>query len=73
MVTLTKSSVRKAADKVRDFMYRKAELQDISIELFQWTERYHIRFGLLPAALQAQLLAGASDPSGDAPESLQSL
>ncbi|KAF4339483.1 hypothetical protein FBEOM_6604 [Fusarium beomiforme] len=57
MSALTASPARKAVDKVHGFLYGKAELQGISNDLFQWTERYHVRFGLLPVALQTRLLA----------------
>ncbi|KAJ4032227.1 hypothetical protein NW761_012786 [Fusarium oxysporum] len=63
MSALTASPARKAVDKVHGFLYGKAEMQGISKDLFQWTERYHVRFGLLPVGLQTRLLAQGSDES----------
>jgi hypothetical protein len=73
MAALTASPARKAADKVHMFLHGKAELQGISQDLFQWTERYHVRFGLLPVTLQTQLLAQGTDEGGNSSSDLQSL
>ncbi|KAG5796493.1 hypothetical protein H9Q69_004457 [Fusarium xylarioides] len=63
MSALTASPARKAVDKVHVFLYGKAEMQGISKDLFQWTERYDVRFGLLPVDLQARLLGQGTDES----------
>lgn len=63
MSELTASRARKATEKMLQFLYKNEELQGISKEIFQWTERYHIRFGLLPPDLQVRVLAYRS--SGD--------
>ncbi|KAF5645971.1 uncharacterized protein FTJAE_2401 [Fusarium tjaetaba] len=51
---LTASPATKAVDKVHSFLYGKTEMQGISKDLLQWTERYHVRFGLLPFGLQTR-------------------
>ncbi|KAF5671116.1 hypothetical protein FDENT_11000 [Fusarium denticulatum] len=48
---------------VRRKMSGKAEMQGISKDLLQWTERYHVRFGLLPVNLQTRLLTQVTDES----------
>ncbi|KAF5602016.1 hypothetical protein FPCIR_2093 [Fusarium pseudocircinatum] len=63
MSALTASPARKAVDKVHGFLYGKAEMQGISKDLLQWTERYHVRFGLLPVDLQTRLLTQGTDKS----------
>ncbi|KAH8694339.1 hypothetical protein GQ44DRAFT_719490 [Phaeosphaeriaceae sp. PMI808] len=73
MADLTASRARKATDKVLGFLYKKTELQRISAELLQWTERYHIRFGLLPLQLQERLLAGSGGVEDTTVSSLRSL
>jgi hypothetical protein len=70
---LTASRARKATDKILGFLYKKAELQRISRELLQWTERYHIRFSLLPMGLQGKLLASTSGTGATTVASLHSL
>jgi hypothetical protein len=71
MSALTASPARKAIDKFRGFLYEKAELQGISNDLFHWTERYHVRFGLLPVPLQTRLLAQEVDENS--PGDIQAL
>ncbi|KAF5568229.1 serine threonine kinase 33 [Fusarium phyllophilum] len=63
MSALTASPARKAIDKVHGFLYGKAEVQGIGKDLLQWTERYHVRFGLLPVGLQTRLLTQGIDES----------
>ncbi|KAF5554084.1 hypothetical protein FNAPI_6556 [Fusarium napiforme] len=63
MSMFTASPARKAADKVHGFLYGKAEMQGISKDSLQWTERYHVRFGLLPFGLQTRLLTQGTDES----------
>jgi hypothetical protein len=67
MAHLTASPTRKVTDKILGFLYKQAELQKVAMELFQWTERYHIRLGLLPPPLKERLLT-----DNDATESLSS-
>jgi serine/threonine protein kinase len=57
---LTASATRKLANTVVGFLWKQAELQKVATDLLQWTERYHIRLGLLPSTLRERLLA---DPS----------
>jgi serine/threonine protein kinase len=63
---LTASATRKLANTVVGFLWKQAELQKVATDLLQWTERYHIRLGLLPFALRERLLA---DPSQIEPQS----
>ncbi|PNP60686.1 hypothetical protein FNYG_14600 [Fusarium nygamai] len=63
MSALTASPARKAVDEVHGSLYGKAEMQGISKDLLQWTERYHVRFGLLPVGLQTRLLTQGTDES----------
>ncbi|ERF73113.1 hypothetical protein EPUS_09187 [Endocarpon pusillum Z07020] len=67
MAHLTASPTRKVADKILGFLYKQAELQKVAMQLFQWTERYHIRLGLLPPPLKDRLLT-----SSDGVDSLSS-
>ncbi|KAF2201711.1 hypothetical protein GQ43DRAFT_480477 [Delitschia confertaspora ATCC 74209] len=73
MADLTASRMRMATEVVLRFLYKKEELQRISRALFQWTERYHIRFGLLPRDLQGKLLAASSEGDTSTASSLRAL
>ena len=70
---LTASPARRVTDMVVGFLYKQAELQKIATELFQWTERYHIRLGLLPPTLKEKLLADADKNTSLKSSSLRAL
>jgi len=53
--------------------FQTAELQKVATELFQWTERYHIRLGLLPPRLKQKLLGGPNQDESRASISLRAL
>ena len=61
------------ADKISGFLFKHAELQKVATELFQWTERYHIRLGLLPPRLKQKLLGGPNQDESRASISLRAL
>jgi hypothetical protein len=58
---LTASATRKFANTVVGFLWKQSELQKVAADLLQWTERYHIRLGLLPATLKEKLLTVSSN------------
>jgi hypothetical protein len=70
---LTASATRKIANTVVGFLWKQAELQKVATDLLQWTERYHIRLGLLPSTLRERLLADPSQTEAQSSLNLRAL
>ena len=63
----TTSFADKLADEVISVLFLNADIRKLARELTSWTERYHIRLGLLPLGLKEKLLTRCID--SDRPES----
>lgn len=73
LADLTSSIPKKLVAKAKNVLYKQKDLERISGELFRWTERYHIRLGLLPVTLREKLLDNCSqaDSAKAAPSTLR--